>query len=188
VETPSFPEFFAQPLAALPDAELPFWGRTALNHRAGAYGFSRSIADVMALVHAGPHSRANTFCAPPHGNSLRAMSSIGAPDSGVGVRTRISDDLLWLPFVTAHYVRTTGDAAILDEIVPFSEANRSNRSNGKRFHSGAFSQQSVVAGALPPRHRALGHRRPHGLPLIGAGDWNDGLNRVESAGKARASG
>src|SRR4030095_12237571 len=101
--------------------------------------------------------------------------------------TRISDDLLWLPFVAAHYVRTTGDAAILDEVVSFLEAQPLAEGEHESFSAPGIS--TTHAPLLEHCRRALARAStagPHGLPLIGGGDWNDGLNRVGIGGKGES--
>ncbi len=109
------------------------------------------------------------------------------PPAGRGVRTRFADDYLWLPFVVCHYVTTTGDAEILDQRIPYLHSLPLEPHEHERYELPAVS--ALTEDLLGHCLRAIDHGfrfGEHGLPLMGGGDWNDGMNRVGVDGKGES--
>jgi cyclic beta-1,2-glucan synthetase len=164
------------------------WGRAGFYQSSGAYGYRDQLQDVMALCISRPAiAREHILRAAARQFTAGDVQHWWLPTSGQGVQTRVSDDRVWLPFVVSHYLTVTADLAVLDELLPFLEGPPLSVGQHEVFASPAPTAETATL--FEHCVRALDSSLSigsHGLPLFGAGDWNDGMNRVGAAGRGES--
>ncbi|MEY7999829.1 glucoamylase family protein [Clostridium sp. Mt-5] len=165
-----------------------YWSRTAFYQSGGAYGFRDQLQDVMALSYVDPAITRDHIVYSASRQYLEGdVQHWWHPFIGSGIRTRFSDDLLWMPYAVEDYIQNTGDYSILNEKVSYLQDEQLKEGEDERYNISNISGEkgTVYEHCIKAIERSL-RFGSHNIPLMGSGDWNDGMNTVGNKGKGES--
>jgi cyclic beta-1,2-glucan synthetase len=164
------------------------WARTAFYQAGGAFGFRDQLQDSLAFLHVDPSiTRRQILINAAHQYQEGDVQHWWHQETDKGIRTKFSDDLLWLPYTVSRYIEQTGDNGIMDETVPFLHSDVLKEEELERYENTVVSEETGTL--LEHCLRAIRHALKfgeHGIPLMGIGDWNDGMSRIGAKGRGES--
>jgi cellobiose phosphorylase len=164
------------------------WARSAFYQSGGAYGFRDQLQDSLAVLHIWPEAAKEQILLHASHQFLEGdVQHWWHEPTSKGTRTKFSDDLLWLPYVTSEYIKVTGDYSILDQQAPYLQDEELKEHEDEKYTIPSLSEKTgtIYEHCIKAVERSL-KTGEHGIPLMGSGDWNDGMNTVGNKGKGES--